>query len=172
MSTRTQHQLLTPPSNDDLDSGWLLASPVLKEDSSHFNAWSNTSFAADDDNGSHFAAWPDTTFAAADGNDSSDLVVSPDTSSAATQNDENINFDDWLLFPRDGLTIKIMNTSSELFLTIKRDVPLKKLMKASCKHFNLSLNLVRFLLDGHRTQPTDTIDTVSHLSHRAAAPFC
>lgn len=66
--------------------------------------------------------------------------------------------------PEEHLNIKVTDNNNEVFFKIKRTTALKKLMDAFCERQGRPPTSVRFLFDGSRVQPTDSPETVRHLS--------
>lgn len=64
----------------------------------------------------------------------------------------------------EHLNIKVTDNNNEVFFKIKRTTALSKLMNAFCERQGKSLQSVRFLFDGARVNPTDSPDSVSHLT--------
>ncbi len=64
----------------------------------------------------------------------------------------------------EHLNIKVTDNNNEVFFKIKRTTALSKLMNAFCERQGKSIQSVRFLFDGARVNPSDSPDSVSHLT--------
>lgn len=64
----------------------------------------------------------------------------------------------------EHLNIKVTDNNNEVFFKIKRTTALSKLMNAFCERQGKSLQSVRFLFDGARVNPSDSPDSVRHLT--------
>lgn len=64
----------------------------------------------------------------------------------------------------EHLNIKVTDNNNEVFFKIKRTTALSKLMNAFCDRQGKNLQSVRFLFDGARVNPTDSPESVGHLS--------
>ncbi|KAH6653625.1 ubiquitin-related domain-containing protein [Truncatella angustata] len=60
----------------------------------------------------------------------------------------------------DQLGIRVTDNNNEILFKIKKSTPLDNVMQAFCGRQGKKVNVVRFLFEGQRVQPTDSPDSL------------
>ncbi|KAH6645621.1 ubiquitin family protein, partial [Truncatella angustata] len=60
----------------------------------------------------------------------------------------------------DQLGIRVTDSNNDILFRIRKSTPLDSVMQAFCERQGKNINVVRFLFEGQRVQPTDSPDSL------------